>query len=69
MLENSDKASVQASVDYWWPRVAASFGAANSTKAESLKKMGLRRSTNAELRIRWEAEASAVLERLGLSAG
>lgn len=66
-LVESDKPAVQASVDYWWPRVAASFGAADSAKYESLRKMGLRRSTNAELRTRWQAEAGAVLDRLGLS--
>lgn len=66
-LVETDKAAVQASVDYWWPRVAASFGSADSTKYESLRKMGLRKSSNAELRTRWEAEAGAVLERLGLN--
>ncbi|HBS49247.1 MAG TPA: phenylacetic acid catabolic [Rhodobacteraceae bacterium] len=65
-LVESDRDAVQQSVNYWWPRVAASFGAADSAKFENLKKMGLRRSTNAELRTRWEAETGAVLERLGL---
>jgi ring-1,2-phenylacetyl-CoA epoxidase subunit PaaA len=62
-------AALQPLVDYWWPRVAASFGSEGSTKAESLKAMGLRRSTNAELRARWEAEAGAVLAGSGLRAG
>jgi len=65
-LVESDRDAVQQSVNYWWPRVAASFSAADSAKFENLKKMGLRRSTNAELRTRWEAETGAVLERLGL---
>ncbi|MDX2484357.1 MAG: phenylacetate-CoA oxygenase subunit PaaI [Pseudodonghicola sp.] len=58
---------LQDSVNYWWPRVAASFGSTTSTKAESLKAMGLRRSTNAELKARWEAEAGTVLTRLGVT--
>lgn len=66
-LVETDKAAVQASVDYWWPRVAVSFGAADSRKFESLRKLGLRRSTNADLRQRWEAEAGAILDRLGLT--
>ncbi|SFM53310.1 Phenylacetic acid catabolic protein [Shimia aestuarii] len=69
LVEGGNADGLQASVDYWWPRVAASFGAADSTKADSLKKMGLRKSTNAELRTRWEAEAKTVLDKLGLKAG
>lgn len=69
LLEGGDKAEIQSSVDYWWLRVAASFGAAESTKADTLKAWGLRHSGNAELRTRWEAEAGSVLAKLGLSAG
>jgi len=68
LLENGETTALQDSLDYWWPRVAASFGSTTSTKAESLKAMGLRRATNAELKARWEAEAGAVLKRLGLTA-
>ena len=38
---------LQASVAYWWPRVAASFGQAESSRFGALRAMGLRRSTNA----------------------
>lgn len=69
LLDGGDKDTIQASVAYWWPRVAASFGSGTSEKAESLKAMGLRRSGNAELKARWEAEAGAVLEKLGLKTG
>jgi len=69
LAEDGEKATLQASVDYWWPRVAASFGSADSSKAESLKTMGLRKSTNAELKTRWEAETKAVLDGLGLTSG
>lgn len=69
LLESGDKATIQASVDYWWPRVAASFGATGSTKAENLKAMGLRKSSNTEQKNRWQAEVGVVLDRLSLTAG
>lgn len=69
LLEHGDKTALQASVDYWWPRVAASFGSASSTRADALKAMGLRKSTNAELKTRWAGEAGAVLDKLGLKTG
>lgn len=59
---------LQASVDYWWPRAAASFGKDVSTRASQLQAFGLRHSSNAELREEWEAAAAAQLEKLGLSA-
>lgn len=67
LAETGEKATLQTSVDYWWPRVAASFGAASSTKADSLRAMGLRKSSNEELKTRWQGEAGAVLEKLGLN--
>ncbi|MCT4608451.1 MAG: phenylacetate-CoA oxygenase subunit PaaI [Pelagimonas sp.] len=63
-----DKAALEASVAYWWPRVAASFGADVSAKAETLKKYGLRKTSNSELKSRWESETKAILQDLGLSA-
>ncbi|WP_146348189.1 Phenylacetic acid catabolic protein [Phaeobacter marinintestinus] len=68
-LMQSDPEAVQASVDYWWPRVAASFGSAASSRADSLKSMGLRKTENAALRARWENETGAILIRLGLVPG
>ncbi len=68
LLETEDKARLQASVDYWWPRVASSFGTTTSQKFDALKAMGLRHTTNSELRARWEAETGRALEGLGLSS-
>ncbi|WP_299355145.1 Phenylacetic acid catabolic protein [uncultured Shimia sp.] len=68
LAEAGDNSALQASVDYWWPRVAASFGSGESAKADSLKAMGLRKTPNAELKTRWEAETKAVLDKLGLQA-
>lgn len=68
LLETDDPAAAQSSVDYWWPRVAASFGAEASAKFEALKACGLRRTPNPELRARWLAETTAKLAELGLRA-
>ncbi|UWQ09329.1 phenylacetate-CoA oxygenase subunit PaaI [Aliiroseovarius crassostreae] len=68
LAAGADKAALQRSVDYWWPRVAASFGQTVSSRAEQLTRFGLRHSTNAELREEWDKAASEQLETLGLSA-
>lgn len=60
--------AVQALADYWWPRVAVSFGSERSEKFESLRELGLRHTPNADLRSRWEAAAAAILAPLGLEA-
>lgn len=57
---------VQASVDYWWPRVAQSFGSADAPRFAMQREMGLRRRGNAELRADWERETRALLDTLGL---
>jgi len=62
----ADGAEVQASVAYWWPRVAQSFGSADSPRFAMQRDMGLRRRTNAELREDWERETRALLDTLGL---
>jgi len=67
LMAGGEGAAVQESVAYWWPRVAISFGGEASKRAESLKAMGLRHKSNAELKARWEAEAGSTLKRLGLS--
>ncbi|SLN22680.1 1,2-phenylacetyl-CoA epoxidase, subunit A [Falsiruegeria litorea R37] len=66
LAQEGATSDMQKSAGYWWPRVAASFGSGASNKAATLKEMGLRRTTNSELKTRWEVEASTVLESLGL---
>lgn len=68
LLETTATAELQPSVDYWWPRVALSFGTQDSAKFDSLHAMGLRHEPNARLRARWEADARARLDTLGLAA-
>lgn len=69
LLESEGKETLQASIEYWWPRVAASFGSGDSQKFGTLQAMGLRREANADLRARWESEAADILKGLGLNAG
>lgn len=61
--------ALQASVNYWWPRVAASFGTGEGTRFAALRAMGLRHRANAEMRGEWAVLAGAKLEALGLKAG
>ena len=66
LLEQGAAPAMQDSVDYWWPRVAASFGAGKPERMEKLRQMGLRRASGVELKNRWLAEAAEVVTRLGL---
>ncbi|MCE8535273.1 phenylacetate-CoA oxygenase subunit PaaI [Ruegeria pomeroyi] len=66
LVEDGGAEALQASADYWWPRVAASFGTGSAGRTEALRAMGLRRTGNAEMRTRWEAEAANLLDSLGL---
>lgn len=66
--QGTEKTAIQASVDYWWPRVSSSFGSNNPDRLKQLIALGLRRTTNDGLRRRWETETSAILGRLGLVA-
>ncbi|SDC45073.1 Phenylacetic acid catabolic protein [Ruegeria marina] len=66
LVELGQADALQASANYWWPRVAASFGTGSTERTEALRAMGLRRTGNAEMRTRWEAEAGNLLDSLGL---
>ncbi|MDP0926442.1 Phenylacetic acid catabolic protein [Paracoccus onubensis] len=61
----SDEA--RASVAYWLPRVAETFGPTRSDRFERLKALGLRHSDNETLRQNWQAETGALLTRLKLN--
>jgi len=68
LAEDEDaRAGLQSSVDYWWPRVAVSFGGDNPIRAGTLLAFGIRRSANSALRSWWESDAGAVVGRFGLS--
>jgi len=68
LLSEGQGAALQASVAYWWPRVAASFGQGDAARYDQLRAMGLRHAERGALLSRWQAEAEAALSRVGLSA-
>lgn len=67
LIAEEQGANLQTSVDYWWPRVAASFGIGNPDRFDALRAMGLRHTPNVELKSDWEAKASETLAQLGLN--
>ena len=58
--------NLQASVDYWMPRVGVSFGIGDAGRLEQLKAMGLRRQDNATLKSAWEGRIRPILDGFGL---
>ncbi|WP_319545269.1 Phenylacetic acid catabolic protein [Ruegeria conchae] len=68
LIEQGKAAEMQASIDYWWPRVAASFGAGGAEKIETLRKLGLRQLIGAEMKDQWVAKATEQVANLGLKA-
>lgn len=57
---------ISASIDYWWPKVAATFGARSSARGDMLRRFGIRRRTNDELLGEWRGRINAVVaETLG----
>ncbi|HYB09337.1 MAG TPA: Phenylacetic acid catabolic protein [Alphaproteobacteria bacterium] len=68
IAEGDTSLSAQASVNYWYPRVVATFGRLDSERFELYRRYGLRRHSNVELLGRWESEIASRLERLGLEA-
>lgn len=62
-----DPTDVQASVNYWYKRVAATFGRAVSGHWEASRRLGLRQTPNAELLARWQAHVAPTLGELGLA--
>jgi len=67
LAEHGDRAVLQDFVTYWWPRVAASFGDESSQKFTGLKAMGLRKTSNAAQKSRWQDEATPALAEHDLS--
>ena len=56
----------QTAVRRWYPRALDMFGHSNSEKSRKAIEYGLKRWTNEEARQRFIAEASPILERMGL---
>lgn len=62
-----DPLTVQASVNYWHPRVADTFGRLDSGRFELYRAFGLRRHSNDELHQQWRHRCAGVLSGLGLT--
>jgi len=58
------KAEIAASVDYWRPRVAETFGGERSKRFDLLESFGLRHRSNEELKNQWAAEADKFFDEL-----
>jgi 1,2-phenylacetyl-CoA epoxidase catalytic subunit len=61
------RAAARAAIAYWQPKVADSFGTANSARFETLKRFGLRHRPNEALLADWNAEVARTLAPLGLA--
>lgn len=68
LVDPAAREMVEASVAYWAPRVAASFGDVRSTRFDALRRFGLRHASNAALLAAWRASMTAVLAEFDLSA-
>ena len=61
------RAEAKAAVAYWRPRVAVTFGVANSARYETQARFGLRHATNETLHARWYALVAETLGPIGLN--
>lgn len=59
--------AAKASIAFWKPRVAASFGQTDSARYETLKKFGLRHRPNAALLADWTKDVDGLLATLKLN--
>jgi len=64
---SGSKTAAQAAVDYWHPRVVATFRRVDSDHAATYIRYGLRRRGSAEMLNDWQLQAAAALKRLGLA--
>jgi ring-1,2-phenylacetyl-CoA epoxidase subunit PaaA len=67
LADGCDPIAAQASVNYWYPRVAATFGRAASEHAQTYRKFGLRARSNEELLAAWQADVRPLLRGLKLT--
>jgi len=67
ILATEERDAAQVAIAYWRPRVAASFGVANSSRFETLRRFGLRHRSNEALLADWERQVETRLGALGLT--
>jgi len=65
--DEAGRAEAMASVAYWRPRVAESFGLEGSGRFEGLQRLGLRHRRNEDLLADWRRRIDAVLADLKLA--
>jgi len=61
-----DPTAAQASVNYWYPRVAATFGRAGSEHSQTYRRYGLRQRANEDLLAAWKADVRSILAGAGI---
>ncbi|NTF44555.1 Phenylacetic acid catabolic protein [Rhizobium rhizogenes] len=67
VADDEGRVRAHASVTYWYPRVAASFGHSGSARFETLSRFGLRHTPNETLLAEWQADVDAQLSALRLN--
>ncbi|AUM73719.1 Phenylacetic acid catabolic protein [Paracoccus jeotgali] len=67
LTTDEGRAEAARSVEYWRPRVEASFGKAASKRYETLSRFGLRHHPNEELRETWAQRVRDLLMPMGLA--
>ena len=61
------RTAAKAAIVYWRPKVADSFGTANSARFETLRRFGLRHRPNEALLADWTALVASTLAPMGLA--
>lgn len=67
LQSGDDRRTVEQSLAYWHPRIAASFGSSSSERFEQLQRLGLRHTPNEQLHALWQADVDALLSSLNLT--
>ncbi|MBY4677156.1 Phenylacetic acid catabolic protein [Marinobacterium arenosum] len=66
IIDRDGTSAAQGCVDYWYPRVAATFGRADSEHNERFRRYGLLKQSNESRLNEWEGKVNDMLTRLGL---
>lgn len=66
LSDPEERPAVEASIAYWHPRVAASFGIMASKRFDMLKRFGIRHTLNENLLGTWKVSLGGTLKELGI---
>jgi 1,2-phenylacetyl-CoA epoxidase catalytic subunit len=67
LARGHDKTDAQASVNYWYPRVADTFGSSTSDHFAQHRKYGLRQRSREQLLAQWQSVVHPMLSHFGLA--